>query len=133
MASLNKAILIGALGKDPETRYSPDGSAVCSFSLATNEKWKSKDGEKKESTEWHRISTFGKLAEICGQYLKKGSSVYIEGKINTRKWKDKDGNERYTTQIIADTMQMLGGKTESAPSQPSKPKTVEAMEDDIPF
>lgn len=130
MASLNKAILIGTLGKDPETRYSQDGSAVCSFSIATNEKWKSKNGEKKESTEWHRISAFGKLAEICGQYLKKGASVYIEGKINTRKWKDKDGNERYTTQIIADTMQMLGGKTESAPN---KPKTVDALEDDIPF
>lgn len=110
---LNNAQIIGHLGKDPETRYLPSGEAVCNFSVATTEKWKDKaTGEQKEATEWHRISTFGKLAEICGQWLHKGSLVWVQGKITTRKWTDKDGIERYSTEIRADSMKMLGGKPE---------------------
>src|SRR5487761_2717373 len=111
MASVNKAILVGNLGKDPEVRYLPEGGAVCNFSIATTETWKDKAGEKQEKTEWHRISMFGKLAEIAGEYLKKGSSVYVEGRIQTRKWQDKDGADKYTTEIVADRMQMLGGRS----------------------
>lgn len=111
MASVNKVILIGNLGKDPETRYLPSGEALTSFSIATSESWKDKtSGEKKEATEWHRISTFGKLAEICGEYLRKGSQVYIEGSLRTRKWQDKEGQDRYTTEIRADQMRMLGSR-----------------------
>ena len=111
MASVNKVILIGNLGKDPETRYLPSGEAVTSFSIATSETWKDKtSGEKKEATEWHRISAFGKLAEICGEYLRKGSPVYIEGSLRTRKWQDKEGQDRYTTEIRADQMRMLGSR-----------------------
>lgn len=111
MASVNKAIIVGNLGRDPETRYMPNGEAVTNIAVATTENWKDKQtGEKKELTEWHRITFYRKLAEIAGQYLKKGSQVYIEGRLQTRKWTDKDGNERYTTEIIADTMQMLGGR-----------------------
>lgn len=122
MASVNKVILVGNLGKDPETKYLPSGDAVTNFSIATTESWKDKaTGEKKEATEWHRISTFGKLAEICGEYLKKGSAVYIEGSIKTRKWQDKEGNDRYSTEIKADRMQMLGGKQDDQPKlQPKK-------------
>ena len=98
MASVNKVIVVGNLGKDPETRFLPDGKAVCNFSVATTDRWTDKaSGEKKEATEWHRISSFGRIAEICGEYLKKGSAVYIEGKIRTRKWQDKDGQDRYST------------------------------------
>ena len=112
MASVNKVIVVGNLGKDPETRFMPDGKAVCSFSVATTDKWTDKaTNEKKEATEWHRISSFGRLAEICGEYLKKGSQVYIEGKLRTRKWQDKEGQDRYTTEIIADAMQMLGSRS----------------------
>ena len=112
MASVNKAIILGNLGKDPETRFLPDGKAVCNFSIATSEQWKDKaTGEKKEATEWHRISAFGRLAEVCSEYLHKGSSVYIEGKIKTRKWQDKDGQDRYTTEIQADHMVMIGPKS----------------------
>lgn len=111
MASVNKVIIVGNLGRDPETRYMPNGEAVTNVAVATTESWKDKNsGDKKEVTEWHRITFYRKLAEIAGQYLKKGSSVYIEGRLQTRKWTDKDGVERYTTEIIADTMQMLGGK-----------------------
>jgi len=110
MASVNKVILVGNLGKDPETRYMPDGAAVTNFSIATTDQWKDKSGEKQEKTEWHRISTFQRLAEIAGEYLKKGSQVYIEGRLQTRKWTDKDGVEKYTTEIIADKMQMLGSR-----------------------
>jgi single-strand DNA-binding protein len=110
MASVNKVILVGNLGKDPESRYLPDGGAVCNFSIATTDKWKDKSGEQQERTEWHRVSTFAKLAEICGEYLKKGSQVYIEGRLQTRKWQDKDGHDRYTTEIVADRMQMLGSR-----------------------
>ena len=111
MASVNKVILIGNLGKDPEVRYTASGEAMCNFTLATTESWKDKStGEKKELTEWHRVSFFGKLAEICGQYLKKGSQVYVEGSLRTRKWTDKDGQERYTTEIKGAEMTMLGSR-----------------------
>ena len=133
MASVNKVILIGNLGRDPETRYTPSGDAVTNLSIATTEKWKDKNGEKQEKTEWHRVALFGRQAEIGGEYLKKGSSVYIEGRLQTRKWTDKDGDERYTTEIVGDRMQMLGGRgggaggtrempdTESAPPSESAP------------
>lgn len=111
MASVNKVIIVGNLGRDPETRYMPNGEAVTNIAVATTESWKDKgSGEKKELTEWHRITFYRKLAEIAGQYLKKGSQVYVEGRLQTRKWTDKDGVERYTTEIIADSMQMLGGR-----------------------
>ena len=110
MASVNKVILVGNLGRDPEMRYMPSGDALVSFSVATTDSWKDKNGQKQERTEWHRISMFGKLAEIAGEYLKKGSSVYLEGRLQTRKWQDKDGNERQTTEVVADRMQMLGGR-----------------------
>ncbi|NEX61313.1 single-stranded DNA-binding protein [Noviherbaspirillum galbum] len=111
MASVNKVIIVGNLGRDPETRYMANGEAVTNVAVATTESWKDKNsGEKKELTEWHRITFYRKLAEIAGQYLKKGSQVYVEGRLQTRKWTDKDGVERYTTEIIADTMQMLGSR-----------------------
>ena len=112
MASVNKVILVGNLGADPETRYMPNGDAVANIRLATTESWKDKaSGEKKEITEWHRVVFYRKLAEIVGQYLKKGSAVYVEGRIRTRKWQDKEGQERYTTEIEASEMQMLGGRS----------------------
>ncbi len=111
MASVNKVIIVGNLGKDPEVRYMPNGDAVTNVTVATTDTWKDKSsGEKREATEWHRIVFFRKLAEIAGQYLKKGSQVYIEGSLKTRKWQDKDGQDRYTTEIVADTMQMLGSR-----------------------
>ncbi|MGQ9686246.1 MAG: single-stranded DNA-binding protein [Thiobacillaceae bacterium] len=110
MASVNKVILIGNLGRDPEVRYMPSGDAIANLSVATTETWKDKTGEKQEATEWHRVVFFGKQAEICGQYLKKGSQIYVEGSLRTRKWQDKDGQDRYTTEIRGDRMQMLGGR-----------------------
>lgn len=110
MASVNKVILIGNLGRDPEVRYMPSGDAIANLSVATTETWKDKAGEKQEATEWHRVVFFGKQAEICGQYLKKGSQIYVEGSLRTRKWQDKDGQDRYTTEIRGDRMQMLGGR-----------------------
>jgi single-strand DNA-binding protein len=112
MASVNKVILVGNLGRDPEVRYSPDGAAICNMSIATTSQWKDKSsGEKREETEWHRVVTYNRLAEIAGEYLKKGRSVYIEGRLKTRKWRDKDtGADRYSTEIVADQMQMLGGR-----------------------
>ncbi|MCK6392518.1 single-stranded DNA-binding protein [Zoogloea sp.] len=111
MASVNKVILIGNLGKDPETRYAPSGDAICNITLATTDTWRDKaSGEKREATEWHRVAFFGKLAEIAGQYLRKGSAVYVEGSLRTRKWQDKDGQDRYTTEIRADEMKMLGSR-----------------------
>jgi single-strand DNA-binding protein len=110
MASVNKVILIGNLGRDPEVRYLPDGGAITNISIATTENWKDKNGEKQEKTEWHRVAFFGKLAEIAGEYLKKGSQVYVEGRLQTRKWQDQEGNDKYTTEIVADRMQMLGSR-----------------------
>ena len=109
MASVNKVILIGNLGRDPETRYMPDGGAITNISIATTDTWKDKAGEKQEKTEWHRVAFFGKLAEIAGEYLKKGSQVYVEGRLQTRKWQDKDGHDKYTTEIRADRITLLGG------------------------
>lgn len=111
MRGVNKAIIVGTLGKDPEIRYSGNGNAIANISVATNESWKGKDGQQQEKTEWHRIVIFGKLAEIVQQYLKKGDSAYFEGKIQTRKWQDQSGNDRYSTEIVANEMQMLGGKS----------------------
>jgi single-strand DNA-binding protein len=110
MASVNKVILIGNLGRDPEVRYMPNGEAVCNFSIATTDSWKDKSGAKQERTEWHNIVMYRKLAEIAGEYLKKGRPVYVEGRLQTRKWQTKEGQDRYTTEIIADQMQMLGGR-----------------------
>jgi single-strand DNA-binding protein len=151
MASVNKVIIVGNLGADPETKYLPSGDAVTNIRVATTDTWKDKaSGEKKEATEWHRIAFFGRLAEIAGQYLKKGSQVYVEGQLRTRKWQDKDGQDRYSTEIRADVMQMLGrregsgeprepvaqrqGEARGAAAAPKKPGgKVEDLEDDIPF
>lgn len=154
MASVNKVILVGNLGRDPEVRYMPNGEAVANFSIATTDSWKDKAGNKQEKTEWHNIVMYRKLAEIAGEYLKKGRPVYIEGRLQTRKW-EKDGVTRYTTEIIADSMQMLGGKdggdqgedrpernTEHYSAQASRPATKPAQQNtsfddfddsDIPF
>ena len=133
---VNKVILIGRLGKDPEMRYMPSGAAIASFSMATSESWKDKQsGEKQERVEWHNISVFGKLAEICGEYLKKGSNVYIDGKIQTDKYTDKQGVEKYSTKIIANQMQMMDAKTVGqaiADKTNSKPSD-DDFDDDIPF
>jgi single-strand DNA-binding protein len=110
MASVNKVILLGNLGRDPETRYTTGGDAVTNLNIATSEQWKDKSGEKQERTEWHRVVLFGRQAEIAGEYLKKGRSVYIEGRLQTRKYTDKDGVEKYSTEIVADRMQLLGGR-----------------------
>ena len=110
MASVNKVILVGNLGRDPELRYIPSGQAVANFTLATNERWRDKEGNNQERTEWHRIVVWGKSAENCAQYLQKGRSVYIEGRLQTREWEDKDGNKRQTTETIAQTVQFLGGR-----------------------
>ena len=154
MASVNKVIILGNLGRDPELRYTPSGSAVCNVSIATTRNWKSREGgERQEETEWHRVVFYDRLAEIAGEYLKKGSPVYVEGRIRTRKWQDKDGQDRYTTEIMADNMQLLGsrggageprmereaaeagagaGGARAAPAKKT-PGGVADMEDDIPF
>ena len=111
MASVNKVILIGNLGKDPEVRYAPSGSAICNITIATSRNWKDKtSGERQEETEWHRVTFFDRMAEVAGEYLKKGKSVYVEGRLKTRKWTDKEGVEKYTTEILADRMEMLGSR-----------------------
>ena len=162
MASVNKVILIGNLGKDPEVRYAPSGSAICNIALATSRQWKDKtSGERQEETEWHRVVFFDRMAEVAGEYLKKGKSVYIEGRLKTRKWTDKEGVEKYTTEIMADRMEMLGSREGGAggggggaddmgaapaprsapaprPAPVSKPAAKSAtgfddMDDDIPF
>jgi single-strand DNA-binding protein len=146
---INKVILIGNLGNDPEVRYTAGGAAVANISLATTDSWRDKNtGEQQERTEWHRVVFFGRLAEIVGEYLKKGSQVYVEGRLQTRKWQDKDGNDRYTTEIVANEMQMLGGRgggaerdtSRAAPASESRgreepaPRTdSEFVDDDIPF
>jgi single-strand DNA-binding protein len=162
MASVNKVILVGNLGRDPEVRFMPNGEAVCNFSIATTDSWRDKNGQKQERTEWHNIVMYRKLAEIAGEYLKKGRPVYVEGRLQTRKWQTKEGQDRYTTEIVADQMQMLGGREgggsagyepmdedqsmqsrpmQSAPSQapaqsapqPASGADFDAFEDDIPF
>jgi single-strand DNA-binding protein len=137
MASINKVILIGKLGADPETRYLPNGTAVAAFNIATDESWKDKNsGEKKQKTEWHRIVAWARLAEICGEYLYKGKEVYLEGKLQTRSWEDKQGNKRYTTEVVIHVMQMLGGKKrdeglQEPRQEPDDPISI--PDDDIPF
>ena len=157
MASVNKVIIIGNLGRDPEVRYTPSGAAVCNVSVATTRNWKNREsGEKQEETEWHRVVFYDRLAEIAGEYLKKGRPVYVEGRLKTRKWQDKDGMDRYTTEIIGDSMQLLGGRDSggggggggaprSAPparppasrpaprSAPAASTGFDNMDDDIPF
>lgn len=127
MASVNKAIILGNVGQDVELRYMPNGDAAVNLSVATSRAWKNKDGEKQEETEWHRVSLFGKLAEIAGEYVKKGKPVYIEGRLKTRKWTDKEGVEKYTTEIIAEQLVLLGGRDEQPAKTPAKqaekPKT----------
>ena len=138
---VNKAILVGHLGRDPEIRYAASGAAIANVSLATSESWKDKQtGENQERTEWHRVVFFGRLAEIVGEYLKKGSQVYVEGRIQTRKWQDKDGNDRYTTEIVANDMQMLGGRSSGADDMPAANASGGGggappadFDDDIPF
>ena len=140
MASVNKVILIGNLGGDPEVRYTGGGDAVANVNIATTDRWNDKStGEKREMTEWHRVVFYRRLAEIVGQYLKKGSSVYVEGRIRTRKWQDKNGQDRYTTEIEATEMQMLGGRhgeSQAAPKQTEEPQQQgggNELDDDIPF
>jgi len=160
MASVNKVILVGNLGRDPEVRYMPNGEAVCNFSIATTDSWKDKSGQRQERTEWHNIVMYRKLAEIAGEYLKKGRPVYVEGRLQTRKWQTKEGQDRYTTEIIADQMQMLGGRDgggsnasyddmnqdqdagapparQSAPvaqaAKPAAASSFDEFDDDIPF
>lgn len=118
---INRVILIGNIGKDPETRYSADGAAITNITIATSESWKDKTGEQQERTEWHRVVFFGKLAEIAGQYLKKGSQVYVEGALRTRKWQGQDGKDNYTTEVVANEMQMLGSKGGSGSNEYSAP------------
>jgi len=132
---LNKAMLIGNLGADPETRYMQDGTCVCNIRIATTERFKDRNGERQDRTEWHRVVLWGKLGEIANQYLHKGSQVYIEGKIETRKWQDRDGNDRYSTDIRAREMKMLGGKGEGAPPRSSTPaeKPAQSAPADDPF
>jgi len=153
MASVNKVIIVGNLGRDPETRYATSGSAICNITVATSRQWKDKTtGEKKEETEWHRVVFYDRLAEIAGEYLKKGRPVYVEGRLKTRKWQDKEGQDRYTTEIVADRMQMLGsreGSNAAVAAEPSErsaeargaaktggapaKKNVDDLDDDIPF
>jgi len=143
---INKVILIGNLGADPETRYMPSGDAVTTLRVATNESWKDKQtGQTQERTEWHRVVMFGRLAEIAAEYLKKGRQVYIEGQLRTRKWQDQNGQDRYTTEIVAREMQMLGGRGEAAgeapvaapaekpPTAQTAPQNLDNFDDDIPF
>jgi single-strand DNA-binding protein len=152
MASVNKVILVGNLGRDPETRYTTGGDAVTNIRVATTDTWKDKNGEKQERTEWHTVVFFGRQAEIAGEYLKKGKQVYIEGRLQTRKWQDKEGQDRYTTEIVADRMQMLGTREGSGAAVAAEPsersaearsgartggapakKNVDDLDDDIPF
>ena len=130
MPSVNKVILMGNLGRDPEVRFMPNGDAVCNFSIATTDSWKDKAGERQEKTEWHNIVMYRRLAEIAGEYLKKGRPVYLEGRLQTRKWQTKEGQDRYTTEIIADSMQMLGGR-DGAPTQDSQPSSQPEAKDEF--
>lgn len=143
MSGVNKVIILGRLGQDPELAYTPSGAAVCNFSVATSESWNDKNtGQKQERTEWHRIVVWGKLAELCNQYLSKGRQAFIEGKLATRSWEDKDNNKRYTTEIVASTVQFVGGGAQDQSSQDSEPSDGQSYNvstddsfasDDIPF
>lgn len=150
MSGVNKVILIGRLGQDPEVRYTPSGQAVANFTMATSENWTGKDGQKQERTEWHRIVVWGRLAELCKDYLRKGRQVYIDGKLQTRSWDDKEGKKRYTTEIVANTVQFLGtapdkvetdsttstteySQSESSSVPPFEPNVTHISDDEIPF
>ena len=142
MAAVNKAIILGNLGKDPEVRYTPDGKAVTNFSVATTEKWRGRDGNSQERTEWHRVVVFDRLGEVCGEYLSKGSSVYVEGSIRTRSWDDREGNKRYTTEIVGITVQFLSPRGESGRQSGGAPPAEDDFsyeegagmtDDDVPF
>lgn len=140
MAGINKVILIGRLGRDPEVRYTPDGTAVANFSIATSTEWTDKgSGDKKEKTEWHRIVAWRRLGEICGEYLAKGRQVYVEGRLQTREWEDRDGNKRYTTEVVATDVQFLGSREATGSREthggppPSEPPYADTSDDDIPF
>jgi single-strand DNA-binding protein len=143
MKGVNKVIILGTLGKDPEVRFTPNGNPIANMSVATSEQWNDKaSGERQEKTEWHRVVIFGKLAEIAGQYLRKGSQVYLEGKLQTRKWQDKNGQDQYATEIVLDvngTMQMIGGKRDDNQQSPQQQRQAPAPQqhtgfsDDIPF
>ncbi len=140
MAGINKVILIGRLGRDPEVRYTPDGTAVANFSIATSTEWTDKgSGDKKEKTEWHRIVAWRRLGEICGEYLAKGRQVYVEGRLQTREWEDRDGNKRYTTEVGATEVQFLGSRESTGPREayggppPAEPPYADSNDDDIPF
>lgn len=130
---LNKVILIGRLGREPETRFMPNGEAVCNFSVATSEKYTDKNGQRQEATEWHNVTMYRKLAEIAGQYLKQGSQVYIEGKIKSRKYTDKNGVERTAYDIIANEMKMLGGNAQTPAPKPQPAQAQDDISDDVPF
>ena len=136
---VNKVILVGRLGTDPEVKYTQDGTPVASFSLATDEQWKDKDGKKVQKTEWHKVVAWRKLGEVCGEYLTKGKLIYIEGKIQTRQWEDKSGNKRYTTEVIAQIMKMLGGSSNEQPQHAAQSHSEDngtapiGADDDIPF
>jgi single-strand DNA-binding protein len=138
MAGVNKVILIGNLGADPEVRYTPSGSAVANFRIATSEQWTDKGGQKQERTEWHRIVAWGRLGEICGEYLHKGKQIYVEGRLQTREWEDREGNKRFTTEVVAQTMQMLGpsgkgGSVGTGDNRYPSEEPVTVPDDDIPF
>ena len=148
MASVNKVIVLGNLGKDPELRYTPAGTAVVSISVATSRNWKNKEtGERMEETEWHRLVAYDRIAEIIGEYCKKGKPIYVEGRLKTRKWQDKDGRDVYTTEIVVESLQLLGGRDDEAPRERQAPRQQQAparrpattgsgfddMDDDIPF
>ncbi len=141
MAGVNKAILVGRLGKDPELKYTPSGQAVASFSLATGEKWKDKDGNMQERTEWHNIIVWGRMAENAKEYLAKGRQVYIEGRIQTRSWDDKDGNKKYMTEIVVQNLQYLGSRSDQSSASPGgpppeaapQPADLAGEDDDLPF
>lgn len=138
---INKVILVGHLGSDPETRYMPSGGAVTNLRIATSESWRDKtSGEQQERTEWHNVAMFGRLAEVAAEYLRKGSQVYVEGRLRTRKWQDRDGNDRWTTEIVANDMQMLGGRSSGGGGAPAQsqaaadvPPGPPELDDDIPF
>ncbi|MBU2753990.1 single-stranded DNA-binding protein [Acidithiobacillus sp. CV18-2] len=150
MAGVNKVILLGHLGRDPEMRYQPSGGAIANLNLATSETFKDREGNRQERTEWHRVVLFGRTAEIAGEYLKKGSMAYVEGRLQTRKWTDKEGQERYTTEIVGDRLQLVGGRgggtanfddgqqesyaaPQSAAKSSSRPPVEQFEDDDIPF
>jgi len=130
---MNKAMIIGNLGNDPELRYTQNQTPVATFSVASTERWKDSDGNKQEHTEWHRVVVWKGLAEMCNEHLSKGSKVFIEGKLRTRKWEDQDGNIRYSTEIVVRDLEMLGGRQEETASQPNKENVEPPMPDDVPF